>query len=165
MTQRAAVAAAGACALAALTGCGSGSGSGGGGAAKDPLTWQTPPRAFRPPDLRSDRVVVARVRNRSSETVRLDASEIVVRDAGGRRLRGFGQYIATFARGLYGAYQKPDPLPPDELRRLGLRITLAPGRTAPLVVTWRLAPGSREPATVDYGPGTLTLPRGATASR
>lgn len=126
-----------------------------------PLAWQGTPVAFQPHDLPQDRVLLAKVRNTSGAPVRLDATKLVVRDASDRVLRSSGRYIAGYAHGLYGAFQKPDPLPPDELKRMGLAITLAPGKTAPLAVAWRLAPGSREPARVDYGAGSLVLPQRA----
>lgn len=156
MRPAATVVAAGALALAALSGCG-GSTSGD----DAPLAWKGTPTAYRPADLPNDRVVLATVRNRSSKPVRLEAAKLVVRDAGGHVLRSSGRFVTAYAHGLYGAFQKPDPLPPDELKRLGLVITLAPGRTSPLYVAWRLTRGSTEPVTVDYGKGRLTLPKAA----
>ena len=126
-----------------------------------PLAWVTTPVAYRPQTLPRDRVLLAKVRNASSTPLRLEAAKLVVRDATGKVLRSEGRYIAGYAHGLYGAFQKPDPLPPDELKRLGLVITLAPGKTAPIELAWRLAPGAKEPATVSYGAGTLPLPRRA----
>ena len=123
------------------------------------LTWTTTPVAYVAEDLPNDRVVLAQVRNRSSKPLHLVASKIVVRDAAGKVLRSHGQYIAGYAHGLYGAYQRPKRVEASESRRLGLDIRLAPGKTAPLFVAWRVKPGTREPATVDYGAGTLTLPR------
>lgn len=130
--------------------------------AVDALTWDKAGPAYKPPNLPTDRVLLAHVRNRSKAPVVLDASKLVVRDASGTVLKSNGRYIAGYAHGLYGAFQKPSELPPEELTRLGYRITLAPGKIAPLAVAWRLRPGSKEPATVDYGSGTLTLPRGST---
>jgi hypothetical protein len=124
-----------------------------------PLTWTKEPVAYVSRDLPHDRVILAQVRNRSSDPVHLVASKIVVRDASGTVLRSHGQYIAGYAHGLYGAYQRPARVEASESRRLGLDITLEPGKVAPLAVAWRLKPGSREPATVDYGEGKLTLPR------
>ncbi|GAC1321412.1 MAG: hypothetical protein NVSMB25_15070 [Thermoleophilaceae bacterium] len=148
--RRAALAAT--CALAAaLGGCGS-------GGAAAPLAWHGLPQAFRQHDLPNDRVVLASVQNRSRKPLRLEAARLVVRDRDGRVLQSSAQFIGSYAHGLYGAFQKPHPLPPQELSRLGLAISLAPHAVAPLTVAWRLAPGSREPATVDYGAGTLRLP-------
>jgi hypothetical protein len=124
----------------------------------NPLQWARAPLMFRATGLPRDRVVLGTVRNRSGRAVHLVAARVTVRDAAGRRLRSWGQYIAGYAHGLYGAYQKPHPLPPGELRRLGLEIDLAPGRTAPLAVAFRLAPSTRAPVRIDYGPGTLAVP-------
>jgi hypothetical protein len=130
--------------------------------ATNALTWEKAGPAYKPPNLPTDRVLLAHVRNSSNAPVLLDASKLVVRDASGTVLKSTGRYIAGYAHGLYGAFQKPSELPPQELTRLGYRITLAPGKSAPLAVAWRLRSGSKEPATVNYGSGTLTLPRGST---
>jgi hypothetical protein len=156
--------AAGAAALAAATlaaGCGGASKP---ASSSAPLAWQGTPVSYASPDLPRDRVLLAKVRNTSSAPVRLDAAKLVVRDAADRELRSSGRYIAGYAHGLYGAFQKPDPLPPDELKRMGLLVTLAPGRTAPIFVAWRLTPGAKEPARVDYGGGSLALPERTTPS-
>jgi hypothetical protein len=137
---------------AAIAGC---------GGAKDqpPLAWKGKPQAFRSKGLPHDRVVLATVRNASSRPLRLEAAKLVVRDAGGHPLVSTAQFVAAFSHGLYGAFQQPSVLPPGELERRGLVVTLRPGASAPLTVAWRLAHGSREPATVDYGAGRLALPR------
>lgn len=149
-------------ALVLLAGCGGG-GEGGPNSVEQsggsgPLAWESTPQAFVTAGKPRDRVMLASVINNSLRPVKLDAAKISVRDANGRTLRSFGQYIGSFAHGLYGAYQKPTPLPPDELTRLGLKITLKPGKVAPLAVSWRLPPGAREPAILLYGSGQLRLP-------
>jgi hypothetical protein len=149
----------GAAAVAAVAAAAVVAGCGGKAAPASPLAWQGTPVAYRPVDLPTDRIVLAKVRNDSGKPIRLEAAKVVVHDADGKVLRSSARYIAGYAHGLYGAFQKPDPLPPDELKRMGLVITLAPGKTAPLYVAWRLAPGSKEPARVDYGAGSLALPQ------
>jgi hypothetical protein len=144
--------AAGAAAAAAIGGCG-------GARDQPPLAWKGTPQAFRSKTLPHDRVVLATVRNASSHPLHLEAAKLVVRDAGGHRLVSTAQFVAAFSHGLYGAFQQPSELPAEELSRRGLVVTLRPGASAPLTVAWRLAGGSREPATVDYGSGRLTLPR------
>jgi hypothetical protein len=136
----------------AIAGCG-------GARDRPPLAWKGRPQAFRSESLPHDRVVLATVRNASSRPLHLDAAKLVVRDAGGHRLVSTAQFVAAFSHGLYGAFQQPSELPPGELTRRGLVVTLRPGASAPLTVAWRLAGDSREPATVDYGSGRLTLPR------
>jgi len=155
---RRAVAAVAFVAIVSASACGSGVGK---TASTSPLAWKGHPKAFRQPDLPSDRVVLSAVRNTSNKPLRLSASRLVVRDAAGKTLPSSAQFVAGYAHGLYGAFQKPSPLPPDELRRLGLVVTVAPGATIPLTVAWRLGKGSREPASIDYGAGRLPLPAGA----
>lgn len=125
-----------------------------------PLAWTAPPQVFRTKALPNDRVAVGSVRNTSDKPVLLDASALKVVDADGKALRSSGQYAAGFAHGLYGAFQKPDPIPPGELKRLGLLITIPPGKTAPVAVSWSLPRGddTQRPAEVDYGKGRLVLP-------
>lgn len=146
-------------ALAGAAGCGGGANGGGG----PPLAWVGGPQVFRPASLPNDRVAVGTVRNTSSKAVELTASHVVVRDAAGRRLVSTAQFASGYAHGLYGAYQKPSPIPPLELRRLGLVISLAPGKTSPLAVSWRIPKGAKLPVSVDYGSGKLALPTAARA--
>jgi hypothetical protein len=139
----------------AVAGCG-------GGSSKKPgaLTWDGTPRVFRSHDLPNDRVVIARVRNTGDSTLHLVAADLVVRDATGRRLAGSAAFTATFAHGVYGATEKPKAgVPTSELLRLGKIAYIAPGATVPFYAAWRLAPGSREPVRVDYGSGTLAVPK------
>lgn len=138
---------------AALAGCG--------GADKpaSSLAWKGKVSAFEPPDLPTDRVVVSEVRNAGSDPLDLDTRKMVIRDAAGKPLDASVRFIAAgFAHGLYGAFQQPSERTPDEVRRLGIAITLPPGKTAPITVAWRLKPGSREPARLEYGAGRLQLP-------
>ncbi len=146
--------AAAACAVAVLSiataGCGDTH-------AKQGLTWVRPPTILAPRDLPTDRVAIGRVRNASAKTIHLTASRIVVRDADGRRLNSSGAYTASFAHGLFGAFQRPSQLPRAELVRLGRLLDLAPGVTAPFFAAWRLPRGSREPVRIDYGGGSLPV--------
>jgi hypothetical protein len=90
----------------------------------------------------------------------LDARRFVVRDAAGRRLVSSARFTNSYAHPLYGAFQQPGFNEPSELARLGVIVDIQPGVTAPLFVAYRLRPGSTPPITVDYGGGTLSLPRG-----
>ena len=142
-------------ALVLLGGCGGGDDNGG---RFGPLEWEKQPLVSRATNLRSDRVLVGNVRNESFREVKLDAGNLMVRDSEGRRLRANAQFTAAFAHGLYGAYQKPNPLPEEERRRLGQIVTIKSGSTAPLVVAFRLRRGIRIPLRVDYGKGFLPVP-------
>lgn len=141
----------------ALAGCGDGAAP---GARADPLQWTAAPQVFTTRALPDDRVAVGSVRNTTGAPLKLDATALAVVDADGRRLRSTGQYAAGYAHGLYGALQRPDPLPPGELERLGLLITIPAGATAPLAVSWTVRKGSdlTRASSVDYGPGRLELP-------
>lgn len=123
-----------------------------------PLAWEKP-TVLIPRTLRHDRIVIARVRNRSSQPLHLESARITVSDAAGRRLNATAGFTNSYAHGLFGAFQQPSALPHAELVRLGRVVDLAPGATAPFFAAWHLRPDSREPVTVDYGRGTLTVPR------
>jgi hypothetical protein len=156
---RALLAAAAVIVAVAVAACGgSGHGSSDGQPTSDALAWKGTPQVFRTRALPDDRIVVGTVRNTTDERLRLDASALSVRLPDGRRLVTTGQYVAGYAHGLYGAFQKPDPIPPRELSRLGLEVTIAPGRTLPLAVSWHQPADMRGRPTVDYGSGRLTLP-------
>ncbi|UTI62846.1 hypothetical protein NBH00_15935 [Paraconexibacter antarcticus] len=144
----------------AAAGCGSGSGSGAGSTSRTAgaLAWTAAPQVFRTKALPDDRIVVGTVRNTSGRPLKLDASALKVRLPDGRRLVTTGQFAAGYAHGLYGAFQKPDPIPPGELSRLGIEVTIAPGKTAPLAVSWHQPRTLGGRPVVDYGAGRLTLP-------
>jgi hypothetical protein len=131
---------------------------------KGKLSWVGKPNVFKAHNLPNDRVVIAKVRNTGSKTLHLIGSKLVVLDANGRRLEATAAFNTTFAHGLYGALQQPTGGPPAaELQRLGKTIYLPAGGTAPFYAAWRLERGAKEPVRIDYGPGTLPVPK-ATAT-
>jgi hypothetical protein len=142
-------------------GCGHGHGQSAGGA---PLAWQGNPSVYVPRGLPHDRVLIGRVRNFSSRTLHLSAARLVVRDVRGARLAGSAAFTATYAHGLFGAFQQPSVTPPAELVRLGRVVTLTPGASAPFYAAWRLAPRVHQPVHVDYAVGALPLPGVGTTS-
>jgi hypothetical protein len=141
-------------ALAAAA-CGGGPGA---GVRRGDMVWERPPLLFVPHALPSDRVVLGRVRNDSLRPLRLVAATVVVRDGAGRALRSSAAFTATYAHGLFGAFQQPSAQPTEELVRLGRLVELRPGETAPLYVAWRMPADAHGPVHVDYGSGDLTLP-------
>lgn len=147
-------AAAVAVAALAVAGCGGGAGD----QHSAGLEWKKEPLLFRATHLPSDRILMGTVENRSKRSLHIVAADIRVRDVHGAALRSYAQFINSYAHGLYGAYQKPKPLPPNELSRLGLVVTLPPGSVIPLTVAYRLTPDARTPLRVDYGPGSLAVP-------
>ncbi len=140
-------------AIGTVTGCG-----GDGSSAVGSLGWKGEPELFRPDRLPDDRVLIGEVRNDSLRRVSLRAGDVDVVDGGGRPLDSTVRFVGSFAHGLYGVFQQPDPLPPDEQKRLGLTVALEAGQTAPLSVAFRLVDGARGPFEVDYGTGSLPVP-------
>jgi hypothetical protein len=139
--------------LLALADCGAGE-------RVSPLEWQGKPLSVVPPTLPTDHIVMGKVRNTSiRDEFRVDASALRVVDADGRPVQAHAQFIASYAHGLYGAYQKPKREETSELLRLGIKLRLAPGRDAPLYVAYRMRPGLKLPLHVTYPKGTLSLPR------
>jgi hypothetical protein len=156
--RRAAAALAGAVALGAA-------GCGGGGDKHEGLAWEGKPNVFISRNLPNDRVVIARVRNTGSRTLHLIAKDVQVRDAGGRVLKASAGFSTTFAHGLFGALQQPDPVPQAELIRLGKVVYIAAGASVPFYAAWRLTPGTKEPVVIDYGPGALAVPKATETTR
>jgi hypothetical protein len=139
----------------ALGGCSSG------GDDKKPsggLAWDGAPQVFRPRDLPNDRVLIGQVVNNGSKTLHLNATKLVVRDASGRRLKSSGAYTATFAHGLFGAFQQPSQVPQKEAARLGHDIFLIPKDKSPFFAAWRIPAGSKGPFRVEWGGGELEAP-------
>jgi hypothetical protein len=137
---------------AAVAGCG------GSDAPKTGLEWSGKPAVFRSHSLPHDRVVIAHVRNVGAKTLHLVAAKLVVRDADGRRLKGSAAFTTTFAHGLFGALQQPKPVPPAELLRLGKVVYIPAGASVPFFAAWTLGAGAKEPVSIDYGSGSLTVP-------
>jgi hypothetical protein len=134
--------------------CGGGEDTGTGG-----LVWAKRPQVYRQPTLPRDRVLVGTVRNDSFERVTIDAADVRAVDADGEPLRG----NATFVRGYIHPLYPPTPppaggVPEAELERIGRRLRLEPGKTAPLSIAWRVAPGQKRPVRIDYGTGWLPVP-------
>jgi hypothetical protein len=124
------------------------------------LDWAGKPLVLRSHDLPNDRVVVAHVRNTGDTTLHLVAARLVVRDAAGTALRSSAGFTNAFAHGVYGALEKPKSgEPPSELIRLGKVVYIPPGASVPFYAAWRLAPHSREPVSIDYGAGSLGIPK------
>ncbi len=123
------------------------------------LTWDEPPLVFTPPELPDDRVAYGTVRNTSLEGLQAGTKDFEVLDADGAKLDASVQFLGTYAHGIYGAFQKPRPLPSEELSRLGLHVGLKSGQTSPLTVSYHLTGDSKLPATLYYrGNPALDLP-------
>lgn len=136
---------------------------GGGSDNRERLAWEGKPSVFISRNLPNDRVVIARVRNTGTRTLHLIAKDVKVRDAEGRVLKASAGFSTTFAHGLFGALQQPNPVPQAELIRLGKVAYIAAGASVPFYAAWRLEPGTKEPVQIDYGAGSLAVPK-ATAT-
>jgi len=113
---------------------------------------------FTPRDLPRDRIVIGRIRNDSTRTLRLAAAALHVRDSQNHSLESSGGFTASYAHGLFGAFQRPSAEPLRELVRLGRVVILEPRATSPVFASWRLPIGAHGPLTLDYGYGRLTIP-------
>jgi hypothetical protein len=148
------LAAVAATAVLGLAACGGGEDAGTGD-----LVWAKRPQVYRQKTLPRDRVLVGRVRNDSLERVTIDAKDVRAVDADGRPLRGNATFVRGYIHALYPPTRPPEGgLPESELERTGRRLRLEPGRTAPLSVAWRLAPGEEGAVRIDYGSGWLPIP-------
>jgi hypothetical protein len=80
-----------------------------------------------------------------------------VRTAGGEELESAAIFARTFGRGVF-PQNRGEEIPIGEQLRIGLRLRLEPGSTAPLAVSWR-QPGDR-PVLIRYETGSLPVPPG-----
>jgi hypothetical protein len=139
-------------------------GCGGQKRAQAALAWAGKPHVYRAQHLPRDRVVIAQVRNAGTKTLHLVGARLIVRDATGRALAATAAFNTTFAHGLYGALEQPPGGPPvAELARLGKAIYLPAGGSVPFYAAWRLDSRAKEPVRIDWGGGSLAVPR-ATAT-
>ena len=112
-----------------------------------------------PDRLQDDRVLSGRIKNASDGAVELEAADLTVRDAEGRPMDGTGIYLATFAHGLYPPSREPKDAGEGERRRTGREASIDPGRSVAVTVAWREPRGAARAVAIDYGPGTLPIPR------
>ncbi len=156
MTRRALGAAA--AVVLVVAGCGEKEKSGTG------LAWDGEPKVFRSKNLPDDRVVIAQVRNTGDETLHIVAADVEVHSADGGTVEATAAFTTSYAHGLFGMLQQPDPVPPDELRRLGKVVDLPAGASAPFYAAWRLGPSAKEPVRIDWGAGSLEVPEATATS-
>ena len=140
-----------ACAVAvALCGCGGSSSSG-------PLGWSGEPMLFTPDTLPGDRVLTGVLRNDSLRRVRVNLPDVRVLSADGDTVKATPVFLNTFGKTLWSPGRGPEQMPETELRRTGRIAFLRPGEEVPFTVAWHAADG--KPAVVDYGPGSLRVPK------
>ena len=124
------------------------------------LRWVGKPRVFRSADLPRDRVLRGTVENGTLRRVEVKAKDLRLVDAGGKRVGGVATFLNGYLHGLYPPTRHPaSGLPAEEQRRIGIVARIDPGKRAPLVVAWRLKAGDRPPVRVEYGAGSLPIPK------
>ena len=126
------------------------------------LVWEKKPRVYRNSELPDDRVLRGVVRNDSLRVVTLTARDLAVRATGGDEMEGAAIFAPTFIRGVF-PQNRGDGIPENEQLRIGLRARIEPGKTVPITVSWRER--SERASLVDYGTGTLPLPKGEAGGR
>lgn len=138
----------------ALSGCGTR------GPASAALRWDEPPIVVRQPELPDDTIVSGALRNGSGHTLHLDAGDVRVVTADGAAVESAVRFTTGVTHQLYPPRDAPREGEPNFLRaRLGEIATVEPGKTTPLVVSWRAAPSEPQPVRVELGDeGSLTLP-------
>jgi hypothetical protein len=136
-------------------------GCGDSGSSRDQLAWLDTPTVIVPPTLKTDRILRGDVRNDSDGKLRLEASKIRVYDERGRRLKASATFATGYLHSLYPPTRGPKSLPDSELERLGKVVNIKSGKTAQFTVSWREPHGRHTAARIDYGSGSLQIPREA----
>ena len=122
------------------------------------LGWATKPQVFKS-GKPTDRVLTARIENASLRPISLDVDDARILNADGEELKGTVSFLEACAHGLWSWSQAPAKLTDFERRRLGQIVTIKPGQSAPLALSWRVPAGEDQPERVDFGDGaTLALP-------
>ena len=108
--------------------------------------------------VKTDRILAGRLENTSLREIDIDVEDVRVLDGEGREVQSATRFLAAFAHGIFPWSQRPEVMGDFERRRLGEVVTLKPGRTAPITLSWRLKKGAAPPERVDFGPVALDLP-------
>jgi hypothetical protein len=140
-------------ALLPLAGCG-GDDEGG----PNPLAWKKDPNVIVPPKLPGDRILRGEVTNGSLKRVVVEAKDLRVLDAEGRRVEATATFLSSYVHSIYPPTNRPNPYPEAERERLGQLARIEPGQSAPLTVSWHEPKGPRTAVKIDYGSGSLPIP-------
>ena len=120
-----------------------------------PLAWSGPSLLTSVPALPADRILGARIVNASNAPVELVAGDVRVLDGASRELRSNAIFADTYLHRLWPFNGGASVRPRKEQLRIGARVRLAPGASAPLTVAWRGGAGG--PPRLEYPGGSLPL--------
>lgn len=134
-------------------------GAGAGGQAQGALAWQGQTTVFTPEGLPTDRILTGRITNVALRDVELDVADVRIVDRRGEELESTARFAAAFGHGLTSPAREGEP-GAGERERLGQTVTLRPGQTAPLTLSWRVPEGGSGAQRVELGAVELTLPPG-----
>jgi hypothetical protein len=125
------------------------------------LAWSGTPLVIRNPRLPRDTVVSGHILDRGLNGVKLHSRQVRVQDGHGNRVDAAATFLQTYVHPLY-PWDRPPPggLTEYELERTGFLRRIAPGRTAPLTVSWRLKPGQSAPTEIVFDGAALPVPKG-----
>jgi hypothetical protein len=105
-------------------------------------------------------VLIGKVKNQSSDQLKLTAAQLKVVDGHGRRIKSSVVFSSTYVRSIYPhngiGPTEPRDYPEAEQRRVGYLLELEAGKSAPLTVSWR-QPRGRPAVSIDYGEGSLPV--------
>jgi hypothetical protein len=100
-----------------------------------------------------------RIVNGSGEGLKLDAANVRLVTEDGTAVQSTARFSVGVTHQLYPPREGPREKDPSFLReRMGELTTVRPGKSVPLVVSWRVPKGSAPPTTIDLGETSLALP-------
>ena len=134
----------------ALGGCG-------GSDHEAPLAWSDEPEVIKAQSTEPAKILRGTVRNGSRKPLVIKAEDVRLTGAGGRRVPADAIFLTGYVRpGDPQNRGRGVQLSEQEAERLGRVVRMAPGATAPLVVSWRVRDGA--PMRVRYPGGSLPVP-------
>jgi len=121
-----------------------------------PLAWVEAPGIVEAPSADGSRILQGEVRNTSQRDLRVGSADVRLRDAEGTAVSGNAIFLTGYVRPGEPQNRGGEPFADSEAERIGRLIRLAPGDTAPLVVSWRTRDGA--PSEIAYPGGSLPVP-------
>ncbi len=145
-------------ALAAVAGGCGGAEDGGPSSERPALVWQEEPSVLRRSAPEPAAIVQGVIRNQSRRQVELTGEAMVLREADGDPVPGSAVFLSGYVRPGEAQNRGRETLSAQEEERLGRVARIDPGKTAPLVVSWRARDG--RPVRVSHPEGSLEIPGG-----